>query len=185
MAMNHDLFAAARPARVSLAGALAALVSILTPGAAFANRAVGLTTANQLVTFETSTPLSAIATVAITGLEPGEIALAIDFRPATGQLYLPGATNRLYVVNPATGVATAIGAPFTPALSGNSFGFDFNPSVDRIRVVSDTGQNLRLHPDLGTVVAVDTAINPAGRIVGSAYQNNHAGAATTVLYGID
>jgi hypothetical protein len=29
--------------------------------------------------------------------------------------------------------------------SGDSFGFDFNPTIDRIRVVKYTGQNLRLH----------------------------------------
>ena len=52
------------------------------------------------------------------------------------------------------------GAPaFTPALSGTAFGFDFNPTVDRIRVVSDTGQNLRLNPDTGAVAAVDGALN--------------------------
>jgi hypothetical protein len=32
--------------------------------------------------------------------------------------------------------------------------------VDRIRVVSNTGQNLRLNPDLGTVAAIDGNLNP-------------------------
>ena len=79
----------------------------------------------------------------------------------------------LYVVSPLTGAATAVGGPFTPALSGTVFGFDFNPTVDRIRVVSDTGQNLRLNPDTGAVATADGAINPGTpRIVGSAYTNN-------------
>jgi hypothetical protein len=55
--------------------------------------------------------------------------------------------------DPSSGVATPVGAaPFAIPLAGASFGFDFNPTVDRIRVVSDAGQNVRQHPDLGTVV---------------------------------
>jgi hypothetical protein len=33
------------------------------------------------------------------------------------------------------------------------FPIDFNPVVDRIRIMSDAGQNLRVHPDTGAVVA--------------------------------
>src|SRR5262249_11223427 len=83
---------------------------------------------------------------------------------------------------------------FTPALNGTSFGFDFNPVPDRIRLVSDTDQNLRLNPNDGTVAATDTnlafaagdanaAANP--NIVGSAYTNNFSAASSTTLYGID
>src|SRR5262245_18763380 len=135
MAMNHDLSIAARPMRALVTAALAAIGSLLAPGPAAANGAFGLTTANQIVTVETASPGVAIATVAITGLQGGETALAIDVRPATGQLYLLGSTSRVYVLNPATGVATPVGPAFTQALSGTSFGFDFNPTVDRIRVV--------------------------------------------------
>jgi hypothetical protein len=39
----------------------------------------------------------------------------------------------LFTVNTASGALTAIGTGLTPALSGTSFGFDFNPTVDRIR----------------------------------------------------
>jgi hypothetical protein len=148
--------------------------------------AFGLTTSNQIVTFDTSTPASLTSVVAITGLQAAEDALAIDLRPATGQIYLLGSSSRLYVLNPITGVAVAVGAPFTPALSGAAFGFDFNPVSDRIRVVSNTGQNLRLNPDTGAVAAVDAPLNPgAPNVVGSAYSNNFAGATTTTLYAID
>ena len=86
----------------------------------------------------------------ISGLQSGETILAIDFRPATGQLYGLGSTSRLYVINPMTGAARMIGAtPFTTALSGTIAAFDFNPTVDRIRVVTNTGQNLRLNPETG------------------------------------
>jgi hypothetical protein len=134
----------------------------------------------------------------ITGLQPGENVLAIDFRPAApqGRLYGLGSTSRVYLIDPSTGIASAVGSgPFSPALSGSEFGFDFNPTVDRIRVVSDTDQNLRLHPDLGTVVATDSNLNyAAGDVsfgedpyaVAVAYTNSaDPPPASTTLYDVD
>jgi hypothetical protein len=173
-------------ARGLIAATLLCVLGVVATPAAAAT-AFGLTTANQIVTFDTRTPGTPVSAVAITGLQPGENALAVDMRPATGQVYLLGSTSRIYVVNPATGAAVAVGAPFTPALAGAEFGFDFNPTVDRIRLVSDAGQNLRLNPDTGAAVTPpDTALNPGTpHVVGSAYTNNVAGATTTVLYGLD
>jgi hypothetical protein len=118
--------------------------------------------------------------------------LGIDVRPATRQLYALGSTSRLYTLNPSTGVATAVGAPFTPALDGFSFGFDFNPVIDRIRVVSDTNKNLVLDPNTGAVQLVATDLHYvdflAGvdpNVVDSAYSNNQPGALTTQLYGVE
>jgi Domain of unknown function (DUF4394) len=146
----------------------------------------GVSTTNQLVRYNANASQTAIATVAITGLQPGENILAIDFRPATGQLYGLGNSNRLYVINTETGAARAIGAaPFTPALIGAIAGFDFNPTVDRIRVVTVAGQNLRLNPETGTVAAIDGNINNAERITGVAYTNSFAGASVTTLFDID
>lgn len=85
-------------------------------------------------------------------------------------------------------------APFVPPLSGTSFGFDFNPTVDRIRVTSDTRQNLRLRPDTGATAAVDGTLTYAAgdagaastpRVVGSAYTNSVAGATSTTFYALD
>jgi hypothetical protein len=47
---------------------------------------------------------------------------------------------------------------FSPYSWANA-SLDFNPTVDRIRLVTASGQNLRLHPELGTVVATDGSIN--------------------------
>jgi Domain of unknown function (DUF4394) len=124
---------------------------------------------------------------AITGLQTDETIVGIDMRPLNGQLYALGSTSRLYTLNTSNGAATIVGtAPLATRLSGSSFGFDFNPTVDRIRVVSNTGQNLRLHPDLGTVVAVDGNLNPGTPAVTAvAYTNNVAGATTTTMLDID
>lgn len=140
---------------------------------------------NNLQIFNPNSPMPVSKTVA--GLQTGENILGIDFRPLNGQLYALGSTSRLYTINLGTGAATAVGtSPFATLLSGTDFGFDFNPVVDKIRVVSNTGQNLRLDPVTGGITAVDTAINPLGAMLSAAaYTNNFAGTTTTTLFVID
>ena len=138
------------PARV-----LAAMLALLAAGAgspAEAKIAYGITTGHIVYTFDTSVPNVEISHRAInlTKLQPGESELAIDLRPATGQVYMLGSTSRLYVLDPADGnVVPIAAAPFTPALSGTAFAMEFDPVTDTIRVISNTGQNLRVHPTPG------------------------------------
>ncbi|MCF6132548.1 DUF4394 domain-containing protein [Flavobacterium wongokense] len=147
----------------------------------------GLTSTNTLVRYNANDSETAISTTAVTGLQAGENLMAIDFRPGTGQLYGLGSTSRLYIINQNTGAATAVGTvPFTPALTGSLAGFDFNPTVDRIRVVTSSGLNIRLNPETGVVAATDTNLNPGTpNISSAAYTNNTSGAATTELFTID
>ena len=156
---------------------------------------VGLTADSRLAFFNPD-DLSNVATVSVMGLQPDETLLGVDFRPNTGELFALGSSNRLYTIDPSTGEATQVGSePFAIALEGENFGFDFNPTVDRIRVVSDAGQNLRLNPDTGAVVDADPmmeGIQPDGdlngdtdSIVATAYTNSFTGTTTTTQYGID
>ncbi|MDH6251104.1 WD40 repeat protein [Chryseobacterium sp. H1D6B] len=147
--------------------------------------AYAIDNSNNLQIFNPNSPAPVSKTVA--GLQTGENILGIDFRPANGQLYALGSTSRLYTINLGTGAATAVGtSPFTTLLAGTDFGFDFNPTVDRIRVVSNTGQNLRLNPNDGTLAAIDGILNPGmPSISAAAYTNNFAGASTTTLFVID
>ncbi|HZH34458.1 MAG TPA: DUF4394 domain-containing protein [Pyrinomonadaceae bacterium] len=154
--------------------------------AAYAVTIYGVTTTNQLTRFDSATPATNTTVGTITGLQAGENIVAIDFRPANGQLYALGSTSRLYTINLTTGAATMVGTAGAFTLQGTEFGFDFNPVVDRIRVVSNTGQNLRLNPNDGTLSGTDTPISPAtANITGAAYTNNFAGSTTTTLYDID
>ena len=115
---------------------------------------------NNLIIFD-FTKSNASVSKPITGLQTSETILGIDMRPLTGQLYALGSSSRLYTINMATGAASAVGmGPFDPVLKGNSFGFDFNPTVDRIRIVSDMGQNLRANPITGVIAAIDADLNP-------------------------
>lgn len=147
----------------------------------------GLSNTNSLIKYNANASSTAIANITINGLSAGEKIIAIDFRPATGQLYGLGNSSRLYIINHETGAATAVGtAPFTPAIAGSLVGFDFNPTVDRIRLVTSAGQNLRLNPETGTVAATDGNLNPGTpAISAAAYTNNTAGAVSTVLFVID
>ena len=164
---------------------------VLTPG----DVAV-LTVSNKLLTFDRATPGTIRTTVAVTGLQSGENLLGIDYRPADGLLYGAGSSGRIYTIDPATGAATLKAtlsadatdttAPFT-ALSGLDFGVDFNPAADRLRIVSNTGQNLRINVDTGATTT-DGAINGGGAgtvINAAAYTNSFAGTASTTLFVID
>lgn len=147
-----------------------------------------LTTDNKIDRYSTAIPKRLLNSAGITGLQPEETILAIDMRPTTGQLYGLGSSSRIYVIDPASGTARAIGAgAFTPTLVGDVAGFDFNPTVDRIRIVTSSGQNLRANPETGGIAFVDGSINgQAGAVVaGAAYTNSMAGATTTTLYDID
>ena len=177
---------------LSAAGVAAALA--LTPTVASAERMVGVDTANRLVSFQSKKP-GTVKRRTLTGLASGETLVGLDRRPANGQLIGLGSTSLVYLVNRTTGAATPIGVgPFEPALNGTSFGFDFNPMVDLIRLTSNFTQNLRLQPDTGTVAATDGALSyPAGdpnagkvaAIAGSAYTNSVAMAMSTQLFDID
>ncbi len=167
----------------------------------YAGNVFGVTagTSPRLVQFAANAP-NIIANgangVAITGLTGTPTILGIDFRPATSALYALASDARLYTVVPATGVATLIcmltadptdaTSPFT-ALAGAFFGVDFNPVPDRLRIVSNTGQNLRVNVTNCETIT-DGAINPGTpQLVGAGYTNSVSGAppASTTLYVVD
>jgi hypothetical protein len=146
---------------------------------------IGITSSNELVGINPFTQTTE-GRLAISGLQGGENILGVDFRPATGQLFALGSSSRLYTINLTTGAATQVGTAGAFTLNGTNFGFDFNPSVDRIRVISDLGQNIRLNPNDGTLAGTDTVLNPATTgATAAAYTNNFAGTTTTTLYDID
>jgi hypothetical protein len=165
-----------------IAGAFAVAPTELPAQTAFA-----VTAANQLVRFDVKTPGAITRTVPISATVNGEAIVGLDFRPLTGQLYGLGSASRVYRIGTRVGEANQVGGPgATFSLSGSAFGFDFDPVTDRIRIVSDTGQNFRVNPDTGAVVAFDTPLNGAATgAAGSAYANNFSGASATTLFAID
>lgn len=164
---------------------------VMTAGDVFA-----LTASNKLVSFNRDAPGTVRTNMAITGLQSGENLLGIDFRPADGQLYALGSSGRIYTINTASGAATMKSmlaadaadttAPFT-ALAGTDFGVDFNPQADRLRVVSNTGLNLRINVDSGATTTDGTINGGAANaaVTAGAYTNSFAGTASTSLYVLD
>lgn len=180
-------------ARLLAAAAALVLPAVLAPTAS-AERFAAVDAQNRLYTFTDAKPGS-WKRVALRGLVAGERIVGLDVRPANRQLVALTNQSRLYAVSRSARRVTAIGGgPFMPALAGASFGFDFNPTVDRIRLVSDSGQNLRLNPATGAVGATDGVLaykagdpgaGSAPAMLGAAYTNSVAGAMTTTLYGVD
>ncbi len=146
---------------------------------------------NALVRFTTATPATVGTPLPVTGLAAGDTLKAIDYRPANGLLYGLGvdASNvvvRTYTINPLTGAATVVGGPVTLPTPSVAWDINFNPTVDRIRVVNEQDENARLHPDFGSLAGDDTNLSPPAATVGAvAYSNPFAGATTTTLYAIN
>jgi hypothetical protein len=165
----------------------------LAASSASAELVYGVTLNQTLVRWDSAAPGTILGGVAISGLASNENLRGIDFRPATGELFGVGSFNQLYTINAATGAATPVGPALSPGLNGSSFGFDFNPTVDRLRIVSDADQNLRINPISAAVIVDGTLAYAAGdanfgvnpNIVGAAYTNNFAGATSTQLFVID
>ena len=150
-------------------GALAALALALA-GCASLGEAEGppapetvwaVTAAQQLVRFNAGQPRRILERKAVTGLAAGEALVGIDYRVARGVLYALGSTGQLYTLDTKTGALAKVGTGVAGLpVAGTRVGFDFNPAVDRIRVVTAAGANLRLHPDTGAQVDGDP--NTAG-----------------------
>ncbi|HET7843255.1 MAG TPA: DUF4394 domain-containing protein [Xanthomonadales bacterium] len=171
------------------------LAAVAAPAAAV--DAIVATSTNGLLRFDTGTP--GVATVlTISGIGAGDAIVGMDVRPIDRQVYLvtrnPSGAGRLYRLNPDTGIAVQLStltadpadvtAPYTQ-LTGLRYGVDFNPVADRLRLVGDTRQNLRVNPANG-LVTTDSDLNPGVPVVvASGYTESYAGAALTTLYGID
>ena len=121
---------------------------------------------NHLISFASTAPGTLLTDIAVVGVTAGETLVGIDFRPQNGHLYSLGVTaagaGTLYNISTRTGVATVIGtaggvtptAPMPdPSLATSGFGFDFNPVVDRIRVLTSAGQSFVIDQNTGLVAA--------------------------------
>lgn len=142
-----------------------------------------LTDDGRLVCLNEKQPRKARVIGAINGLQGDSRLVGIDYRVQDGLLYGVGDAGGVYSIDTASAVATLVNR-IGPALEGTRFGVDFNPAADRLRIVSNTGQNLRHNINAGGVTLTDGALNytagtPAQGVVGAAYTNNDLSATTT------
>jgi len=158
--------------------------------------AYGFNARGDLVSFSTATPGSVSTIGAITGLTAGQTLRSVDFRPNGNGLYGFSAdaagNSQIYTISLTTGAATAVGAGFSlPNFgAGDRISIDFNPAVDRLRIVTLGGRSYRANPITGAFVAQDTnlafASGTGASISGIAYSNNIPGApGGTTLFAYD
>jgi len=166
---------------------------------------VALNTQNQIFSFQSNAPMTTTTTpmtITLGGTALATEIVGIDRRPINGLVYGVGRNGGIYTINTATGAATLVStlvadptdptAPFT-GLVGNSFGVDFNPVPDRLRIVSNADQNLRVNVATGATTTDGTLDYPVGDpnananpyITGAAYSNNFAGTSITTLRDVD
>ncbi|MGH8033533.1 MAG: DUF4394 domain-containing protein [Luteimonas sp.] len=158
--------------------------------AALSLRMVGLTADGRLVCFRERTPQIVTSLGFVSGLVTDTSVVGIDYRVQDGLLYAVGNAGGVYLLNTATAAATLVNR-LSVAMDGTAFGVDFNPAADRLRIVSNTGQNLRHNVNSGGVTLTDTALAytvgmPATAVTGAAYTNNDLDANTaTSIFDID
>jgi hypothetical protein len=160
-------------------------------------RVVGLTADGRLVAFNSGRTRSVDSIGKVAGLSDDTSLVGIDYRVQDGKLYAVGNKGGIYTLSTGTAKATKV-AQLSVALAGNSFGVDFNPAANRLRVISDTGQNLRHNIDdpMGLPAAGTTAVDgtltyppataPATGVTAAAYTNNDLDPSTaTTLFDLD
>ena len=159
-------------------------------------RVIGLTDGGRLVRFRAGTPRKTSDIGYVYGLQGSDSALVgIDFRVQDGKLYGVGNGGGVYTIDTTTAEAKFVNALTVP-LMGTFFGVDFNPVADRLRIVSDAGQNLAHNVTPGGTTVANAALTytapPAAPITatgvaGAAYTNNDLDqpATATTLFDVD
>jgi len=158
---------------------------------AYGITADGLTMAG----FKTNTPQVNDWVQDISGLVGDTAAIGIDFRVQNNTLYLVGDKGGVYTLNivvpPPLGwvlMAKKV-SQLTVPLYGTVFGVDFNPPADRLRIISDNGQNLS--HDLNAHLTTDQSTlnnngSPAKGVTAAGYTNNDLnGDTNTTLFDVD
>ncbi len=182
---------------------LAVLVCGFTPMGRAQQFIVCITNNDQIVVITAANPampISGPVPIPVTGLASGQTIAGADYRPRTGELFILGYNSangeaRLYTVTQTTGVASPVGAAnITISLGSGAVGFDFNPTVDLIRVVAANRMNYRLSPVTGAIVATDGMLTYATgdanaaatpNIGAAAYTNSYVASEATTLYDYD
>lgn len=177
--------------RTGLMTAVVSLALVAGPSPAMAEPIFGLSTNNEIFSFDSATPGTISPLIPVAGLLAGTTLVGMDFRPATpGVLVGVGqqatGAGAVYTINTVTGAATQINSIAT--LNGTAYGVDFNPVPNALRIVSNADQNLRIVTGSTGAVNTDGTLNPGDpNVVGAAYSNNRPGGLNgqTTLYDID
>jgi uncharacterized protein DUF4394 len=178
-------------ARIRMGIAAVAAIASMVVGLGGGSSAVGLrlmaygitSDGNLMAAFKTDTPQVLDWVRVPTGYVGDTSLIGMDFRQQNGKLYAVGNKGGIYTVSLNAGSEATLTkvSQLTATPDGTNFGVDFNPAADRLRVVSDTGQNLR-HDLSANSTIIDPPLTLTG-VSAAAYTNNdlHAGTATTLF----
>lgn len=176
--------------RLTLLATVAACAAMSGPTPAAAATLVALTGDGTLVQFDSSAR-RASAPVKL-GAGQGRV-VAIDVRPADMRLYGLTDTGRIVRIDPATGAVEMASTLDKPIEAGARVAINFNPAVDRLRIVGMNGANYRVNVDTGAVT-VDGGLKYAAgtelsgtqpMVTAASYTNSFAGSKETSLYTLD
>lgn len=152
--------------------------------------AFGLTPDQRLVKFQVAVPQISRQVGTVLVSQPDTALVGMDFRVQDGKLYGVGNAGGIYTIDTGTAVATKV-SQLSVALNGKFFGVDFNPAADRLRIVSDAGQNLSHNVNVAAngTTPQDNLIPPPNTptaVTAVAYTNNDLDGSTgTTLFDID
>ncbi|ROH89577.1 DUF4394 domain-containing protein [Stagnimonas aquatica] len=169
------------------------LVSLWLSGCESERKIYALTQTGKILGFDSSAPDKIDSEVSVSGLSSGESLVQIAYRPATGGYYCLTSEERLCTLDPQSGNVSLVGTVAFSSTALPNAAIDFNPVVDRLRVVANT-DNLRVNPADGSLLATDTDLaydeddandGRSPQLAAIAYDHNDSGAASTTLYGLD
>lgn len=161
-----------------------------------------LTNNGMISSINLKKPDTLVSNTKISGLVSGDQLIGIDHRPNNGKLYAVGVLGNIYILDPSSGVATlSVSMKADPAdttdgnapynkITGNpdTMSVNFNPAADRLRIMGQDGQNLRVNVETGLTIT-DGQISRVGdsvpAIITAAYTNAFAETGSTKLYSID
>lgn len=103
---------------------------------------------STLYAFDVSTPGSVLSAVTLSGAV--SMLDDIDFRPLNGTLYgYDDGTDQFVTIDTTTGVTTLASTPAAFPTDTRQVGLDFNPTIDRARIVSENEANIVYNPNTG------------------------------------
>jgi hypothetical protein len=123
----------------------------------------------------------------------GATLVGFDVRPADNMLYGVTSDSWIVTIDPKTGTVIKKAELSTKLPANATITVDFNPVVDRMRILGSDGTNLRVNVDDGKVIVdgglkfADTDMHKGEKanIVAGAYSFAFKGAKETALYDID
>ena len=161
----------------------------VTAPTALNDQGVLITASGATITIDNTTG-EVLSRSTITGLGAGETIVDADYRNADGRLWVLTSASKLYSVEESTNVATERSTLSIALTTGETYAVDFNPVVDRLRVIGGNGTNWAVNVESGAVGEDTDTSGPVGpppfEVTHSAYTDTFSAMGRgTLLFNLD